>query len=139
MGIDALVGQEVKEDRLHQYGHAMCMDEGRWLRIVVEDAVRGDGTRKSGRPQKCWIHNVNDDLRAKDFGLHSRARSKRRNIGMRLELGLFTVKIGLDVVLFPYVVWQVAFVYLQGVSYTLGQAVHRQYMDADIVPVCTVE
>ena len=83
LGIHKSVGQEIKQDRVRLFGHAMRMDMDsgvllRWPRIVVEDAACGTRGRR-GRPQKCWIHNVNSDLVAKGFGLYSGAHLARKN------------------------------------------------------------
>jgi hypothetical protein len=52
---------EIKSKRLEWLGHVARMEENRLVKRVFEE--HPGGRRKTGRPRKRWLDNIEEDLR----------------------------------------------------------------------------
>jgi hypothetical protein len=52
---------EIKSKRLEWLGHVVIMEENRTVKRVFEGNL--SGKRKTGRPRKRWLDDIEEDLR----------------------------------------------------------------------------
>ena len=78
LGIDCSIREEVTRARLRLFGHVTRMGEDRLPQILVDYCFKLKH-KKVGKPRKCWVHCIADDMASRGFGPHSGAHLARKS------------------------------------------------------------
>jgi hypothetical protein len=72
---DLDLGTEIRKWRLHWIGHVERTEESRIpIKLIHSNS---EGQRRTGRPRKWWVEDVEEDLRKMGIGLAKKSKGEK--------------------------------------------------------------